>query len=298
MKELVVVSGKGGTGKTSLVASFAALAKSAVLADCDVDADDLHLVVEPEIKEKHDFYGGHKAVINQSKCNACGTCLDVCRFEAIMETQDESGEFSYSVDPALCEGCGCCVQFCSNGAVDFPEKLCGVWMVSQTRFGPMIHARLATAAENSGKLVSTVRQAARRAAEKAGRELILIDGPPGIGCQAIASITGASQALVVTEPTLAGAHDLQRVLSLIKHFGMPTAVCVNKWDINPEIAEQIERQARASNAKVVGRIRYDPAVTKAQMQARAIVEIDAPSAADIRSVWRAVMQTIEKENVR
>lgn len=284
MKELVIISGKGGTGKTSVTASFAVLAEKAVLADCDVDAADLHLVLKPDVRERHDFYSGHEAIIREADCIGCGVCRELCRFDAVRERRTEAGPRCV-IDPVACEGCGGCVHFCPEQAIDFPERLCGEWMVSDTRCGPMVHARLGTAAENSGKLVATVRQEARRIAEEQGRKLVIVDGPPGIGCPVIASLSGSSQVLVVTEPTVSGEHDLARVLKLAAHFGIPAAICVNKWDLNPEMAERIEQQARAVGATVAGRIRYDRAVTQAQIQERAVVEIDAPCAEDIRALW-------------
>ena len=282
VRELVVISGKGGTGKTSVAASFAVMAAGrAVVADCDVDAADLHLVLAPKIAESHDFKSGHEAVILQGKCAGCGLCAQLCRFGAVRHLPDNR----YRIDPVACEGCGVCVRECPALAIAFPDRLCGEWMVSETRCGPMVHACLAAAAENSGKLVSTVRREARRIAEEKGFPLIVTDGPPGIGCPVIATVTGATQVLAVTEPTVSGEHDLARVLSLARHFDVPVAVCVNKWDINPEMTERIERKAEASGAQVVGRIRYDPGVTAAQLQAKAVVETDAQSAADIRSVW-------------
>ncbi|MGA7826487.1 MAG: (4Fe-4S)-binding protein, partial [Geobacteraceae bacterium] len=187
-----------------------------------------------------------------------------------------------------CEGCGVCVRFCPAGAIDFPESLCGEWMISETRCGPMVHARLGVAAENSGKLVSTVRSEARRLAEENKHGLVIVDGPPGIGCPVIASLTGTSQALVVTEPTVSGEHDLERVLKLTRHFGIPTAICVNKWDLNPAMTERIEALALRSGASIAGRIRYDNAVTSAQMLGKAVVETEAPSAEDIRLVWTSL----------
>ncbi len=287
MKELVVISGKGGTGKTSLTACFAVLAERPVVADCDVDAADLHLVLSPQVKERHEFWSGHQAVIRQDDCTGCGTCLEHCRYDAVVLDVDEdaSGEEHYFIDPVSCEGCGVCVRFCPEKAIDFPERLCGQWMISETRCGPMVHAHLGIAAENSGKLVSTVRQEARRLAEEGGHPLIIVDGPPGIGCPVIASLTGSSSVLVVTEPTVSGRHDLERVLSLTKHFAIPASVCVNKWDLNAEMTEQIEERARDMGACVVGRVRYDRSVTLVQMQERAVVEIDAPSTPDIRRIW-------------
>jgi MinD superfamily P-loop ATPase len=285
MNELVVISGKGGTGKTSLTASFAMLAERPVVADCDVDAADLHLVLSPHIKERHDFWSGHEAVIRQDDCTACGACLADCRYDAIRVDQDGSGQEKYTIDPVSCEGCGVCVRFCPANAIDFPERLCGEWMISEARCGPMVHARLGIAAENSGKLVSTVRKEARRIAEERNHPLIIVDGPPGIGCPVIASLTGSSSVLVVTEPTVSGEHDLQRVLSLTKHFAVPASVCVNKWDLNADATERIEEKARNAGARVVGRVRYDRSVTLAQMQEKTVVEMDAPSADDIRRIW-------------
>ncbi len=288
MNELVVISGKGGTGKTSLTASFAVLAKRPVIADCDVDAADLHLVLSPEVKERHEFWSGHEAVIREEDCTSCGRCMTDCRYDAIRENEGPGGVKKYTVDPIACEGCGVCVRFCPAEAIDFPECLCGEWMISDTRCGPMVHARLGLAAENSGKLVSLVRKEARDIAEKEGLDLILVDGPPGIGCPVIASLTGSSSVLVVTEPTVSGEHDLERVLTLTKHFGIPTAVCVNKWDLNEEMTERIEEKARSAGARVAGRVRYDRSVTQAQLQQKAVVEIEAPSADDIRRIWESL----------
>jgi MinD superfamily P-loop ATPase len=288
MRELVIISGKGGTGKTSVTASFAVLADRPVIADCDVDAADLHLVLSPRVNERHSFRSGHEAVIREKDCSGCGICRDYCRFDAV-ERNDESG--AYTIDPVACEGCGVCVRFCPEHAIDFPETVCGEWMVSDTRCGPMVHAQLGVAAENSGKLVSTVRREARRIALMDNRSIILVDGPPGIGCPVIASLTGASQVLVVTEPTVSGEHDLERVLSLTNHFEIPTTICVNKWDLNPEMTQRIEDKARRSGADIAGRIRYDRAVTQAQIQAKAVVEITAPCAEDIQAIWKQLNKT-------
>ena len=285
MKELVIISGKGGTGKTSLTASFAVLADRPVIADCDVDAADLHLVLSPQIKERHEFRSGRGAVIRRDDCSGCGACLAHCRFDAVKMNGKAAGEAAFFIDPVACEGCGVCVRFCPEKAIDFPERLCGEWMVSETRCGPMVHARLGVAAENSGKLVSTVRREARRIAEEHNHPLVIVDGPPGIGCPVIASVTGASIVLVVTEPTVSGEHDLERVLLLTRYFNIPAAVCVNKWDLNAEMAGRIEDKARKAGARVAGRIRYDRAVTLAQMQERAVVEIEAPCNEDVQRIW-------------
>jgi len=286
MKELVIISGKGGTGKTSVTASFAVLADRPVIADCDVDAADLHLVLLPRIKERYEFRSGKEAVIRQEDCIGCGACLSHCRFDAVNVNRMAAGENQFSIDPVACEGCGVCVRFCPAQAIDLPERNCGEWMISETRYGPMVHAKLGIAAENSGKLVTTVRREAKRIAEAENRSLVIVDGPPGIGCPVIASITGAMLVLVVTEPTVSGEHDLERVLSLTRHFNIPTFVCINKWDLNPQMTIRLEKKARQAGARVVGRIRYDRCVTSAQMQARSVVETDAPCVDDIRAIWK------------
>jgi len=215
-------------------------------------------------------------------------CAELCRYDAIVSNEDSAEDFAFSVNPIACEGCGVCVKFCPVEAIDFPQRLCGDWMVSECRSGPIVHARLGIAAENSGKLVATVRQEARRIAQEGKHPYLIVDGPPGIGCPVIASVTGASAVLVVTEPTVSGAHDLERVLSLSKHFDIPAAVCVNKWDLNPDMTTRIEDMAAKLGARNVGRVRYDSGVTAAQMQARAVTEIDADSATDVRRVWDAL----------
>lgn len=285
MRELVVLSGKGGTGKTSLAASFAVLAGDAVVADCDVDAADLHLVLAPRPRQRRDFTSGRVAVIRPQDCTGCGACADLCRFDAIGGETRGDGAPVFRVDPVGCEGCGVCVRFCPVQAIDFPERLCGEWLISDTRCGPMVHARLKAAAENSGKLVALVRREARRLAEEEKRERIIVDGPPGIGCPVIASLSGASLVLAVTEPTVSGEHDLERVLSLARHFQVPAAVCVNKWDLNPEMTGRIEKRAAAAGARLTGRVRYDAGVTAAQLREQAVVETGAPCVDDIREIW-------------
>lgn len=280
MKELVVISGKGGTGKTSMTASFAALAGSAVLADCDVDAADLHLILQPDIQRREIFVSGHAAVIREDDCTKCGLCESLCRFGAI-----------HDFKVAGCEGCGVCVEFCPVHAIDFPEQECGEWFVSTTRHGEMVHARMRPGAENSGKLVTLVRQEARKIAEGRDSEWLLVDGPPGIGCPVIASITGADAVLVVTEPTLSGEHDLERVLRLARHFRVQAMVCINKWDINPIMADRIDNLALSLGARPVGRIPYDSAFTEAQVNARAVVEHSQGAAAKaVASIWTRVVE--------
>jgi len=296
MKELVVISGKGGTGKTSIVASFGALAESKVLADCDVDAADLHLVLAPEIEHTEDFSGGKRAEILADKCVACGDCFEACRFDAIKRKTDldEVVSMSFEIDPISCEGCGVCVRVCPVDAIAFEPVINGQWYRSMTRHGPMVHAKLGIAEENSGKLVSLVRNHAKKTAEENNLELVIIDGSPGIGCPVIASITGADLVLVVTEPTKSGQHDLQRVAELTKHFGIKTLVCVNKWDLNPDITADIEAQAQQYGAKVAGRVRYDNAITEAQIRKLSVVEYSKNGVAeDIRNLWKTVYNVLK-----
>lgn len=295
MHELVVISGKGGTGKTSLTAAFAALAPNAVLADCDVDAADLHLILKPDVRETHDFSGGKLAYIRPEKCIGCGECERVCRFEAVSLSGpgNEIVAKTCAIDSVACEGCGVCVQFCPVSAIDFEDAINGQWFISDTRFGPMVHARLGTAEENSGKLVSLIRKQARQIATDRDRELLIVDGSPGIGCPVIASITGADLVLVVTEPTLSGRHDLERVAQLTAHFGIATAVCINKWDINPEVAADIEASVARKGLLFAGRINYDPAVTRAQVAEQTIIEYtqDGP-AKQVAAIWETITEAL------
>ena len=296
MKELVVISGKGGTGKTSLTASFAALAPNAAFADADVDAADLHLLLAPEVRRREEFRSGHAAAIRAANCVGCGRCAALCRFEAIVPaTRPGDGARTFAVDPGACEGCGVCVWNCPVRAIDFPEQVCGDWFVSVTRFGPLVHARLHPGAVNSGKLVSLVREQARATAKQERRDLVLVDGPPGTGCPVIAALTGAAGVLIVTEPTVSGAHDLARVLELANHFKIPAAICINKWDLNPEQADGIEAAARTAGATPVGRVRYDRAATAAQRRGLTVVEAGPDSLADeIRAVWNSWMNFVRE----
>ena len=291
MKELVVISGKGGTGKTSIVASFAALAKNAVFADCDVDAADLHLVLEPKIKQKSDFSGGKRAAIVTEKCIGCGKCQELCRFDAIHFNGEANDvvDKTFVIDPISCEGCKVCVEFCPADAIEFNDSINGQWFVSDTRLGTLVHARLGIAEENSGKLVTLIRKEAKRIAGEEKKDLIIVDGSPGIGCPVIASITGADLVLVVTEPTLSGKHDLDRIADLAAGFGIPTLVAINKFDLNTDIAGQIEQDVRRRNIKAVGKIRYDNVFTKAQIMKCSVVEYTGGAVTeDIKALWRNV----------
>jgi MinD superfamily P-loop ATPase len=288
MKELVVISGKGGTGKTSVAACFAVLARDAVMADCDVDAADLHLLLKPDIILQEDFSGGSRAEIRTEDCTGCGTCLKLCRFDAVFH--DRSG---FRIDAIACEGCGVCCHFCPEKAIDFGPAVNGQWFVSETRVGPMVHARLGIAQENSGKLVTLIRNRARQLAREQSRALVIIDGSPGIGCPVIASLTGADLVLAVTEPTMSGRHDLHRVVDLTRHFSVPLTICINKWDLNPEMTQHIENEAREQGLPIAGRIRYDQAVTEAQIRQQALVEFTSAGAAeDTQQVWQTVAELL------
>jgi len=286
MKELVIISGKGGTGKTSMIAAFATLADNKVLCDADVDAADLHLIMAPKTIERQDFQAGHTATINPDKCTECGVCRDLCRWDAISE--------EFRVYPIDCEGCGVCVYFCPEEAIDFPLNTCGEWFISDTRFGPMVHARLGIAEENSGKLVTLVRQEAKKLAEEKDLDLILTDGPPGVGCPVIASIGGASAVLIVTEPTVSGKHDMVRVAQLAAHFKVPGMICVNKYDLNPDQARIIEDVAREKDLKVLGRIPFDPAFTMAMVQGQTIFEYNTNSEAGQAAshIWEKIRENL------
>lgn len=295
MKELVILSGKGGTGKTSITAAFASLAENMVFCDADVDAADLHLILNPDFKKSSDFIGGNEAVINPDKCTQCGRCLEVCRFDAVRFDADTN---TYEVDPIECEGCGVCFDLCPDQAIDFPETICGQWYISDTRFGPMVHARLGIAQENSGKLVALVRQEARQIAKDQNLDLILTDGPPGIGCPVIASIGQATAILIIAEPTVSGIHDMKRVGELARHFNIPAMVCINKYDLNPDQTKKIEVLAKENGIAVVGKISFDQTFTEAMIQAETIFEYNENSQAgiEIRQVWNNILSQPEFKN--
>ena len=264
MKQLTVISGKGGTGKTSITAALASLAKNAVFADCDVDAADLHLILKPNVKKTMGFHGLKIASINKEKCTECKKCYDHCKFNAIDE--------DVNIIKESCEGCGVCEYVCPVGAVQMVDRDSGFSYISETRFGPMAHAMLKTAEEASGKLVTVVRYNAKTLAEDKKKDLIIIDGPPGIGCPVISSISGVDLVLIVTEPTLSAIHDLERILGVAYHFKIPAVVCINKYDINLNNTKKIERYCKNKNIDIVGKLPYDNIVTEAMIYEKTMVE--------------------------
>jgi len=281
MKQIVVISGKGGTGKTVLTASFAALSKNKVMVDCDVDAADLHLLLHPTIKVRHEFRSGKTARIDKDLCQGCGECINACRFDAI--SQD------FAVDPVSCEGCTICSYVCPSGAITLEENISGEWFVSHTKYGILVHAKLGIAEENSGKLVMVVRQAAKDIAEKEGLEYVIIDGPPGIGCPVIASLSGSDMAVVVTEPTVSGIHDMQRVVQVAGHFGIPTKVVINKYDINLENSESIKQICEQADIEVVALLPFSRQVSESIVQGIPLVEFSSNGiAGDIALLWERI----------
>jgi MinD superfamily P-loop ATPase len=294
--ELVVLSGKGGTGKTSLVGAIAALAGDKVLVDCDVDAANLHLILGSTIKASLEFIAGGKASVRVEKCIACGLCLDYCRFGAIKCRADSRAMFgeTFWIDDLFCEGCGVCVHFCQEKAIEFREVISGDWFLSETAYGPMIHARLRTAQANSGKLAALLRRVALSHAQEYNLNLIIVDGPPGIGCPAIATVSGADYVLIITEPSVSAFHDLKRLLDLTSHFKIPAGLCINKSDINPGLAREIREFAEIRKIRVLGEIRYDPLVTRALMSQRPLVEYTENETTDqMKNLWKALRRELE-----
>jgi MinD superfamily P-loop ATPase len=285
LKELVIISGKGGTGKTSLTASFTALAKSTVISDCDVDAADLHLILSPKIKDRGFFSGGVEVDIDQDKCTGCGECKKACRFSAIKE-YEENGKRKYEIDELACEGCGVCELVCKDNAIKSRKAVNGEWFISDTRYGPMSHAKLGVAEENSGRLVTLVRDKAALLAGENSKTDAIMDGAPGTGCPVIASISGAAYALAVTEPTVSGVHDLERIFQVINHFGVKSGVVVNKYDLNQELTERIKDIAKEYNSEFLGTIPYGKEVTEAQMKKLSVVEYtNSPLTDSIKEIW-------------
>jgi MinD superfamily P-loop ATPase len=287
MKQLVILSGKGGTGKTVLSACFAALASNKVMADCDVDAANLYLLLHPEIQETHPFFGMNKARIETEKCTACGQCVEICRFEAIHQKQ--TGDFW--VDRISCESCGVCSLICPAEAIPMEKNQSGEWYVSRTSYGPFVHAKLGIGEENSGKLVTEVRKIAKELAEAKQMEWVIIDGPPGIGCPVIASLSGSNLVLIVTEPTPSGIHDMKRVVQVARHFGIKTACCINKHDLNESNSRQIQAWCEKTSVPLIGKIPYDDSVTASMMRGKPLVEYtDNLTTEAIKNCWENLKQ--------
>jgi MinD superfamily P-loop ATPase len=287
VKQVVVLSGKGGTGKTTVAAALAHLAsreRRVVLADADVDAANLELVLSPRKLEVHQFIGGKQAVIDRELCTGCGSCREVCRFEAVLPEGD-----AFRVDPIGCEGCASCFYRCPSGAIRMEDQVAGRWFVSSTRFGPLVHAHLFAAQENSGKLVMQVKQRAREIAEEQVSDYLIVDGPPGIGCPVIAACSGADLALLVAEPSVAGVHDLERMLATTSHFKVPALVAINKHDVNPARAREIEAFCEGQGVPVVARIPFDTAATAAMVAGKAVTErAVGPLSRELEQLWEAL----------
>ncbi len=301
MKQLVVLSGKGGTGKTSVTAAFAHLAFEspvlvrAVLTDADVDAANLELVLRPQRQEEHEFVGGSLAVIDQELCNGCSICEDVCRFDAILENAGQ-----YAVDPIACDGCASCVYQCPEDAICMEPQVVGEWYRSNSRYGPLLHAELKPAQENSGKLVTMVKQQARLWGRDGEFQAVLVDGPPGIGCPVISAASGADLVLIVAEPTASGIHDMERVLKTTEHFQLKSLVCINKADIYAEGSVQIEKACQARGIELVGLIPFDEAVTQAMVRGEPVTAYSPESAASvaIQAIWKIISsRLLEQEQV-
>ncbi|HXL03382.1 MAG TPA: ATP-binding protein [Bacillota bacterium] len=300
MKELLVISGKGGTGKTTIVGAFAGLAKDSfpckmtVLADCDVDAADLHLILKPDVRETKEFFGLKRASMDRMKCNNCGECRKICRFDAIT-----AHEGRVKIEPISCEGCAVCFHICPNQAISMKDVIAGHRFVSDTIYGPLVHAKLGVAEENSGKLVTEVRREARRIAETLDSPLIICDGPPGIGCPVISSMSGVDLALIVTEPTIAGIHDMERLYSLARDFDVEVAVCINKYDLDYEMSADIEEFCSAHSVDMAGRVPFDEEVVKALVKGEPIIpsrstgqDRESPAANSIRQLWAEIFNRL------
>jgi MinD superfamily P-loop ATPase len=289
MKQITVLSGKGGTGKTTITASFAVLANDIVIADCDVDAPDLHMLLHPHIMKTQEFKGPKLAVIHKTKCIECGLCKNSCRFDAIND--------SIQIDQLSCEGCGVCVVVCPEEAISLQERISGHSFISKTNYGIMSHARLDPGESNSGKLVTLVRHNARQTAEEENCDLILVDGPPGIGCPVIASVTGVDAGLIVTEPTMSGIHDLGRALQLLNHFNILPLVCINKYDINIKNTEKIVKFCEKNKVEVAGKISFDPIVTEAMVAGKTVVEHSPENIVshEINATWKRALSALYEE---
>jgi MinD superfamily P-loop ATPase len=282
MQQIVIISGKGGTGKTVLTAAFATLAKNKVIVDCDVDAADLHLLLNPDVKEQHTFRSGFTAAIDHSKCIKCLKCINFCRFDAI--------DNNLIVDLINCTGCKFCYNLCPVKAIELKENISGQWFISDTKFGPFVHAKLGIAEENSGKLVSLIRKQAQELAAKQNKDLIIIDGAPGIGCPIIACISNTDCAVVVTEPTLSGLHDAKRVIKVAQHFGVLLKLVINMFNLNEEITNKIEQYCIANNIPLIGKIEFNRDVVDAVVNGITIMETANDKLKNtIEKIWQKII---------
>lgn len=286
MKQIAVLSGKGGTGKTILAACFASLFKNKIMVDCDVDAANLHILLHPEIEFREEFKCSRLAVIDDDKCTKCGICESACRFDAISETK---------VDPIACEGCEVCFRLCPENAIHMEEKVDGEWYVSKTKYGPFVHARLGPGRPNSGKLISLIKQKALEIASQNRYSHIIIDGPPGIGCPVISTLSGVDLALITVEPTISGIHDMARVIQVADHFHIKTAICINKYDLNRHMSWEIEKYSQDKDISMAGKIRFDRTVPESISQCIPVVEFSENGITeDIIGVWKGVLNLLNE----
>ncbi len=288
MHEITIISGKGGTGKTSITAAFASIAKNYIVCDLDVDASNLHLLLSPKPEKTELFISGNEAKIDLTMCDSCGLCEEFCKFDAVKYYKDLKG---FAVDPIRCEGCGVCVALCPKEAISFPHKTCGEWYQSTTRFAPMIHAKLFAGEENSGLLVSLLRKKARELAVQNNNDIILCDGSPGIGCPVIASITGTDLAIIVTEPTPSGFHDMKRALELCRDFNVETNVIINKYDLNLKNTKNIKKYCKEQNIKIIAEIPHSEIFVQAMINKQTILEYSNDTITDIiKTTWERIIQ--------
>ncbi len=287
MKQIVVISGKGGTGKTIITSCLSCVIPNKIIVDADVDAADMFILLSPQILQQEEFVGAQSAVIDEEKCTGCGLCEKYCRFDAIYKRGDKC-----FINPMKCEGCNLCSLVCPKKAITIVDEIIGKWFVSNTKHGKMIHARLNPGAENSGNLVAKVKKKAHTIAEEENIPYILVDGPPGIGCPVISALSGAQMAIVVTEPTISGVHDLKRVCQLSDSFDIKTSVIINKCDINKETSEKIKSWCKQNKIEVLAEIPFTECIDEALMN-RKIAYHFCPAMKEITNrMWKKINATL------